>query len=330
MQVLITGGTGFIGSRLALHCLAEGDAVKVLGLENTSAEAANRKCLEARGAEIILETVANQACLFTVARGVDVVYHLAAAQHEAHVPDQHFWDVNVTGTRHLLDACLEAGVQRFVHGSTIGVYGATLDGRIDEQSPLQPDNIYGTTKLAGERLVLSYREQLPVAVVRISETYGPGDQRLLKLFRAIHRQVFFMIGSGANKHHLIYIDDLIDGLQLAATVAEARGEVFVLAGREALTTQEMVAIIAEQLGTRLRKFRAPLPPFMALATVLETGLRPLGIHPPLHRRRMDFFRKSFTFSYEKASSILGFAPEVGFADGARETARWYRSQGYLP
>jgi nucleoside-diphosphate-sugar epimerase len=329
MHVLITGGTGFIGSRLALRCLARGYTVKVLGLANTSAEAANRKCLEARGAEVIPETVTNQEGLFAVARGVEVVYHLAAAQHEAHAADQHFWDVNVTGTRHLLEASVEAGVKRFVHGSTIGVYGATLDGIIDEQSPLQPDNIYGRTKLEGERLVLAYREQLPVVVVRISETYGPGDYRLLKLFRAIHKNVFFVIGNGENKHHLIYIDDLINGLLLAATVEEAKGEVFVLAGKEVLTTNEMVEIIAEQLETRIRKFRAPLPLFMALATAVEAGLRPLGVQPPLHRRRMDFFKKSFTFSPEKSSRILGFTPGIGFAEGVKETVTWYRGKGYL-
>jgi dihydroflavonol-4-reductase len=329
MRVLITGGTGFIGSRLALQCLAKGDAVQVLGLEKTSAETANRACLAAQGAEVIVESMLNKERLFTVVRGTDVVYHLAAAQHEANVTEQHFWDVNVTGTHHLLEASREAGVKRFVHGSTIGVYGAALERIIDEQSPQRPNNIYGKTKLEGEKLVLSYREKLPVVIIRISETYGPGDHRLLKLFRAIHKNVFFMIGNGENKHHLIYISDLIDGLFLAATVADAVGEVFVLAGKEALTTNDMVAIIAEQLGTRIRKFRAPLPLFMGLAAMLETGLRPLGIQPPLHRRRMDFFKKSFMLSHDKASNLLGFTPTSSFAEGVKETVMWYRSNGYL-
>jgi len=329
MRVLITGGTGFIGSRLALRCLAEGHEVAVLGQENTDAEAANRQYLEAQGADVITASVTDRECLFAVMPGIELVYHLAAAQHEANVPEQHFWEVNVTGTQHLLDASVKAGVKRFIHGSTIGVYGAASSGVIDEQSPLQPDNIYGETKLEGEKRVLCQRDQLPVVIVRISETYGPGDYRLLKLFKAIQKRVFLMIGNGQNVHHLIYIDDLVEGLTVAATVAGAVGETFVLAGKETLTTDEMVRTIAAQLGTQIPRWRAPLPLLQAAATVLETCLQPLGIQPPLHRRRLDFFRKSFVMSSEKACKLLGFAPQWHFRDGVRATAQWYTEMGYL-
>ena len=329
MRVLITGGTGFIGSRLALRCLAEGHDVAVLGQENTDAEAANRQPLEAQGADVITASVTDRERLFAVMQGIELVYHLAAAQHEANVPDQHFWDVNVTGTQHLLDASVKAGVKRFIHGSTIGVYGSASSGVIDEQSPLQPDNIYGETKLEGEKCVLRQQDQLPVVIVRISETYGPGDYRLLKLFKAIQKRVFFMIGNGQNVHHLIYIDDLVEGLTLAATVAGAVGETFVLAGKETLTTDEMVRTIAAQLGTPISRWRAPLPLLQAVATVLEKSLQPLGIQPPLHRRRLDFFRKSFVISPDKSAQLLGFAPQWRFQDGVRATAQWYTEMGYL-
>ena len=329
MNVFISGGTGFIGSRLALKCLEKGDSVKVLGQENNPAEAENKQLIEAKGAGVILASVTDRKKVFELLRGVDVVYHLAAAQHEANVPDQVFWDVNVTGTKNILEASVSAGVKRFVHGSTIGVYGSTLEGNVDEQSPLKPDNIYGITKLEGEKLVLSFREKLPVVIIRISETYGPGDRRLLKLFKTIKKNVFFIIGSGENTHHLIYIDDLIQGLFLAATTKEAVGNVFVLAGKEPLTTTEMVRAIAQELGTSVPKFRAPLFPFLLLAIMMEKVLRPLAIQPPLHRRRMDFFKKSFLFSKEKSLKALGFAPQFSFRQGASETARWYTGMGYL-
>ena len=330
MEVLITGGTGFIGSRLALQCLEKGYAVRVLGQENTAAEADNKRLLEGRGAKVTVASVTQREQLFEALHGVDLVYHLAAAQHEANVPDRRFWEVNVTGTKNILEASVNARVKRFVHGSTIGVYGAALEGRLDEHSPVQPDNIYGITKLEGEKLVLSFREKLPVVVIRISETYGPGDRRLLKLFKGIQKRVFFIIGGGKNIHHPIYIDDLIEGFFLAATAEEARGHLFVLAGKEPLTTAAMVETIAKQLGTRIPTFHFPLwRCSLSLRVILETICRPMRIQPPLHRRRLDFFRKDFLFSQERSRQILGFVPRVSFAQGVAETAKWYAERGDL-
>jgi dihydroflavonol-4-reductase len=329
MKTLITGGTGFIGSRLALKCLERGDSVRVLGQENTEAEASNRRLIKANDAEVMLAPVTDKEKVSAAVKGVDVVFHLAAAQHEANVPDQHFWDVNVTGTKNMLEASAAAGVRWLVHGSTIGVYGSAPEGTIDERTPVAPDNIYGVTKLEGERLALSYTDRLPVAAIRISETYGPGDRRLLKLFRAINKRTFVMIGDGKNLHHPIYIDDLIEGFLLAASCEAAVGRVLVLSGKEPVTTNEMVETIAQQLGARLRGFRAPLTPFLALAVVVGKTCGPLGIQPPIHPRRMDFFRKSLVFSQEEASRTLGFAPKSTFEYGVCETAKWYREMGYL-
>jgi dihydroflavonol-4-reductase len=328
VKVFIPGGTGFIGSRLALKCASVGHSVTVLGQQNTPAEVANRKLLADKNVDVALASV-TEANIGDLMRGTDFVFHLAATQHEMNVPDQRFWDVNVGGTKNILQAAQQAGVRRFVHGSTIGVYGAALDGMLDEASPTKPDNIYGITKLEGEKAVLSFRAKLPVTVVRISETYGPGDHRLLKLFKAIDKNAFFMIGEGTNRHHLIYIDDLCDAFLAAAESPLAQGEIFVFAGKDIVTTNEMVATIAEKLGKSTWRVHAPLSPFMAVAAVLETTLRPLNIQPPLHRRRLDFFRKSFAFAHEKARRLLDVYPRVSFRDGVAATADWYRQAGYL-
>lgn len=327
-RVLITGGTGFIGSRLALHRRRAGQEVVVLGQTNTPAEEDNKRLLEQEGIEVDLVAMDDQDRLAGHVKGVELVYHLAAAQHETKVPDRHFREVNVEGTRRLLEICAKNGVRRFVHGSTIGVYGSP-EGVIDESTKTDPDNIYGMTKLEGERLVFSYKDRLSVVAIRISETYGPGDRRLLKLFRAIDKGMFFMIGSGRNLHHLVYIDDLIAGMVLAAEVEEARGEVFLLAGPRPSSTREMADTIAAALGKSVPAWRLPLSPFTAAACVFEKVLPPLGIQPPLHRRRLDFFKKSFTLSNGKAARILGYTPQVTFDAGAAATASWYREQGLL-
>jgi nucleoside-diphosphate-sugar epimerase len=219
-------------------------------------------------------------------------------------------------------------VRRVVHGSTIGVYGS-IEGEIDENSPCQPDNIYGITKLEGEKVALSFADRIPVVVIRIPEVYGPGDRRLLKLFRAIKRGRFPMIGAGRNWHHPIYVDDLVEGLLVAATHPGAPGQVFLLAGKEAVTTNDMVQAVADAVGVPGPSLRIPLGPLLLIATALETVLRPLGIQPPLHRRRMDFFRKSFTLRATRAADRLGFVPRTSFRGGAQATAQWYRAQNLL-
>jgi nucleoside-diphosphate-sugar epimerase len=329
MKVLITGGTGFIGFRLALKCLEKGDVVHVLGQENNTAESENRRLIEGQGVKVTLGSVTDKEALFELLQETDLVYHLAATQHEANVPDQRFWDVNVSGTKNILEAAVNAKVKRFMYGSTIGVYGPGDNGVITENSPLMPSDIYGKTKLEAERLVLSYRDRLPAVIIRISETYGPGDRRLLKLFKAVKKKLFFVIGDGQNVHHLIYIDDLIDGLFLALSAPQAIGKTFVLAGHEPITTNQMVAVIAEKLGTRISNLHLPFPPLLMAATITEKILSPLGIQPPLHRRRMDFFKKSFTFSGEHAEKVLGFVPKTAFEEGVGETAKWYSEMSYL-
>lgn len=323
MNVLITGGTGFIGSRLALACMERGYDCTVYGQINNDAEAMNLRMLEKNGVRVVLGSITDRKKVSGIVGGIDLVYHLAAAQHEANVPDSVFRDVNVEGTRYLLDACVAQGVKRFIHGSTIGVFGS-VQGEIDENTPCKPDNIYGETKLEGERLVLSYKDRLPVVAIRISETYGPGDQRLLKLFKAVTSRFFFMIGRGQNLHQLIYIDDLVDGFLKAADNDNALGEVFLLVGKEPITTNEMVRMIATSVSAAPPRIRLPFFPFWLAAIILETVLKPLGIQPPLHRRRMDFFKKSFSFRQKKASEILGFTPQVDFQEGTRRTAEWYK------
>jgi dihydroflavonol-4-reductase len=271
-------------------------------------------------------------------RDRNTVIHLAAAQHESHMPDEWFRAVNVGATQALLLACHDAGIGRFVHGSTIGVYGGTYaaqdvripDQAFDENSTTQPANIYGRTKLAAEALVREHATDFATCIVRISETYGPGDLRLLKLFRAIDRGHCIMLGAGRNRRQVIYIDDLIRGLLTAAQHPAAPGRTFILAGRQVMTTHEMILGIAGALQRKPPQLKLPLWPFVTAATVLEAMLRPLRIQAPLHPRRLDFFRKSFVLSTAAADALLGFRADTDFGAGAVETARWYRAHGYLP
>jgi dihydroflavonol-4-reductase len=329
MRIYLTGGSGFIGSRLAPLAIEAGHAVTVVTPINTPAERARCEALTKAGIKLVVAPLEDAAVIARELQGHDAVIHLAAAQHEAEQPESYFHRVNVEGTRSLLDLAAQAGVRRFVHGSTIGVYGSAASGNLDEQSPLAPDNPYGRTKAAAEQVVRQLRSPMEWAIVRISETYGPGDMRLLKLFRGVRKGRFPIIGNGENLHQLIYVDDLCRGLLAACTVPAALKETVVLAGSEKITTNEMVAAVGEAVGSTKRVPHAPLWPFLLAAVLFESTFSPLGLKPPLHRRRLDFFRKSFSFSNARAEGILGFRPQISFRDGARKTAQWYSANGFL-
>jgi nucleoside-diphosphate-sugar epimerase len=328
-RILVTGGTGFIGSQLALHAARTGHRVTVASPINNDAERFRCDLLARAGISIVDAALDDDARLREALAGHDAIIHLAAAQHEAEAPESHFRKVNVEGTRALFTLASRMGVKRVVHGSTIGVYGDGRRGVLDELSPLAPDNPYGRTKAAGEAVAREFVSRLEVVIVRISETYGPADLRLLKLFKAIKRGRYVTLGNGLNERQLIYVEDLCRALLAAAQAPTAIGQTMILAGSERLTTDAMVASICTALGRPARCRHVPMWPFDIAARICETVMPPFGLKPPLHSRRLDFFRKSFRFSTERASRLLGFRPQVPFAAGAQLTADWYRDAGLL-
>jgi len=328
-RILVTGGTGFIGSQLALHAARDGHAVTVASPIRNDTERFRGDLLNRAGISVVEAALDDTARLREALTGHDAIIHLAAAQHEAEAPESHFRKVNVEGTRTLLTLALREGVKRVVHGSTIGVYGDGRQGVLDELSPLAPDNSYGRTKAEGEAVVREFASRLEVVIVRISETYGPADLRLLKLFKAIQRGRYITLGDGLNERQVIYVEDLCRALLAAVHAPGAMGQTMILAGGERLTTDAMVASICTALGKPPNARHVPLWPFDIAAKVCETVMPPLGLKPPLHSRRLDFFRKSFRFSTERAARILGFRPQVPFATGAQLTAQWYRETGLL-
>ena len=331
MKILITGGSGFIGSRLALHARAAGHAVVATGRTQSvpGPEAENIQELAEAGIEIRGIDMTDRAGLAAVAAGCDVVFHLAATQHEMNVPDSVFLGINVGGTRELIDVCIEAGVGRFVYGSTIGVHGEGYAGVIDENTPTNPGNIYDRSKTEAETIAREHADRIDMSIVRIGETYGPADRRLLKLFRGIQRRRFFHLGPSQNLHQPIYIDDLIEGLWMAATREEALGQTMLMAGPQALSTVAMVDAISRAVDVPRLRVRAPLSLFMTAAFCMEKTLRPLGIQPPLHRRRMNFFTLNWEFSMEHPKRLLGYEPKIEFEQGAQKTGDWYRERGLI-
>ncbi len=324
---LVTGGTGFTGSHLVTALIRDGQRVRVIA----------RSALRARqilpgGAEVIEGDVTDPETVGRAMAGVNRVYHLAAAFREAKHAPAYYHRVNVEGTRRLLEAAAEWRVSRFVHCSTVGVLNHIEHPPADETSPHRPGDAYQASKSEAERLALDFgdRHGLPVAVARPTPIYGPGDMRLLKMFRLVARRRFIILGSGEVYFHMVHVSDLVTGLRLLGRHPKAVGEVFILGGEEYWPLKAILALVAEAVGAPPPWLHLPVRPFQLAAALCEALCVPLGIEPPLHRRRVNFFVNSRAFSIEKAKRLLGYLPDIDLRRGIRETADWYVRHGLLP
>jgi dihydroflavonol-4-reductase len=321
--VAVTGGSGFTGAALIKRLLDEGYKVKAL-IRNPSTIPFNERL------EIVLGDLGDKDALSKLVEGVDAVFHIAAMyRSEGHYEE--FLAVNYEGTRALLEASRAANVRRFIYCSTIGVHGTVAKTPADETAPYNPRDPYQETKLMAEKYCLDMHGQgIEVAVIRPCGIYGPGDTRMLKMFRMIDKGMFFFVGDARPNFHPVYIDDLVQGFMLAMQVKEAAGEVFIIGGPRYLPLREYVATAARALGTNPPTFTIPYTLMSMAAAGCEWLCKPFGISPPLHRRRLTFFKHNRAFSTEKAKRLLGYQAEIDLDEGFRRTVAWYREQGLLP
>jgi nucleoside-diphosphate-sugar epimerase len=263
--------------------------------------------------------------------GVGTLYHLAAAFRAALHREDGYWRINVGATRNLLEAAVENRVERFVHCSTVGVHGDVSHPPADETAAFAPADAYQRTKLEAESLALSYARDrgLPVTVARPTAIYGPADTRLLKMFKMIANGTFVMLGRRDIYYHMIYVDDLVQGLKLLGTHPKAVDEAFILGGDGYYRLSAIARMIARMLGVRQPWLRLPALPFQVVGSLCEAICVPFGMEPPIHRRRVDFFTKSRAFSIEKARRLLGYNPQVPLEAGLRRTLDWYLDQGHI-
>jgi dihydroflavonol-4-reductase len=211
------------------------------------------------------------------------------------------------------------------------VHGDIEHPPADEDAPLKPGDIYQETKLEGEALAreAGARLGIEVTVVRPSGIYGPGDRRLLKLFRGVARRRWVTLGRRDIYYHLTYIDDLVEGFRLGGEHPAAANRTYILAGGEVTTLTALVGIVADVVNVPRPTLRLPVWPFWIAGATCEAVCVPLGIEPPLYRRRVDFFTKSRAFSIDRARREIGYAPAVSLREGITRTVEWYRAQGWL-
>jgi nucleoside-diphosphate-sugar epimerase len=321
-RVAVTGGSGFTGGALVRRLAEEGYRVRTLVRDPSK--------VSFPGVEVIGGDLSDPDALARLVAGADTVFHIAAMfRTEGSLED--FVEVNEHGTKALLEASKAAGVRRFIYCSTIGVHGTVAETPADETAPYNPRDHYQTTKLAAELACRAEGEkgEIEVVVIRPCAIYGPGDVRMLKIFRMVKSGVFMFIGDARPNFHPVYIDDLVQGFMLAMTTPKAKGETFIIGGPRYMPLREYIATAARTLGARAPKAQVPYGLMVIAARICEAIFPLVGMQPPLHRRRLTFYKHNRAFSTDKARRILGYQPRVELDEGFRRTVEWYYQTGLL-
>lgn len=323
--ILITGGLGFLGSHISSRLSASGETVRILARPQAQATQG------ASPREVVWGDIRDAQAVDRAVQGAQVVIHLASNFRKGGSDGKEAHAVNVEGTRNVLQACSRHGVRQLIHCSTIGVHGSVLEIPANENTPFNPLDLYQETKLQAEQEVWKHHREtgLPITVVRPISMFGPGDRRMLKLFRMIQKGRFVMVGEGDALFQPAYIDDVVDGFVRCLHNDKAVGEAFVVGGDEYVPLRDLVGMIANELGVAPPRLRVPLRPILTLADLCEKCFVPFGLEPPLHRRRVSFFQNNRAFSIDKARRVLGFQPQMSLRDSLRATIGWYRAQGWL-
>lgn len=327
MRILVTGGTGFTGTALVKRLVEEGHAVVALDYK----EGLQCDVLRQIGAEVVIGSVTDRDAVDRSMRGVEFVFHLAAAFRELNVPHSFYDEVNVTGTRNVLDAARRHGVWKVVYCSTCGVHGNVDRPPANEDAPIQPADYYQRTKYEAEPIVKTFGAQgMEVVILRPAAIYGPGDpERFFMIFKRVAQGTFPMFGSGRTLYHPLFVDNLVDAFLLCMPPGAGDGREYLIADEQYHAIEDIVRAVARALDVDVKIPHYPVLPVVAAGYLCEWLCTPFGITPPIFPRRVDWYRQNRAFDIGRAKQELGYQPKVPLDDGLRRTGEWYKQMGYL-
>jgi nucleoside-diphosphate-sugar epimerase len=319
-KVLITGSNGFLGSHITKRMIAEGHEVFCL-VRNTS----NLARIEGVEANLVYGEIAAQtAFLPAIVDEMDYIFHTAAAI-KAKSREQ-FFKINVIGTINLLEACLKANrsLKRFVFISSQAAGRPSRDGTpAKESDPPQPVSDYGWSKMEAEKAVRGYFDRLPITIIRPPAIYGPGDESFLPVFKLLKKGISLSFGK-EKVLNLSYVEDIVDGVLLAALNDKAAGEIFNIAPQQAYNWNDIQHQIAKILQVKPITLRIPKCISMLYAHIYTISCRIKGSVPFTTPSKMrEMLEPSWVSDTTKARQILGYKAKHTLEEGVKKTIEDY-------
>jgi len=323
LPILVTGATGFIGSRLTARLLSSGARVRILARSPARATP-----LATLGAEVVYGDLTRPDTLASACAACSAVIHCAAWLGSPYRKDL-AWQVNVTGTASLAAAAVAAGVARFVHLSSIAVYGPVREGVVTEDSPLwQGVELYGDSKIAGEQVLRDARGRgLSVVILRPGVVYGPRSRGwTLWFIDRIRKGYPVLVAGGPGLSRPVFIDNLVDAIELATT-RRVGGHAFTIVDAD-VPWRVLLGFYGRMLGRPTRSAPQFAASILAVTDLLRAFLT--RTPPRLRPAAIGYAVSQAHYETSKAKTLLGWTPKITLADSMRITQNWLREQGLLP
>lgn len=326
-SVLVTGATGFTGIVLTRKLVNAGLKVSAVARKSSNLTPLNDLDITWFRGDVFDEKIMRQAVA-----GQEYIFHVAAAFREAKSTEKDYWNIHVRSTQIICEEALKnPEFKRYIHVSTIGVHGHIENPPATEEYRFSPGDGYQRTKLQAEEWLNEYAtgNNFPYTIIRPAAIYGPGDRRLVKLFKMALKPFFLLLGNGKCMYHLVHVDDLTNSFIIAATHPAALGETFISGANEPIAIADIAGIVSQHFSKKTKILRLPIGPFFLAGDICEAICKPFKIEPPIYRRRVAFYSKDRSFDISKMRNILGYTPKHGNKEGIIETADWYVKQGWL-
>lgn len=327
--VLLTGGTGAVGPRVAEALDAAGYCVRILTLDPPEPGLLPERI------EVRIGDVTDPMTVKRAMEGSGFVVHLAALLHIVNPPERlrkRYEEINVGGTSRVVEAAVEMGVKRIIFSSTIAVYGKSGGQILTEETTPHPMSLYGQTKLRAEQMVLAARkdDQPLGTVLRLADVYGSrlkGNYRRLLQALAHHR--FIPVGPGENRRTLVYDRDVARAIILAIKHPAAGGNIYNVSDGEFHTVAQILETMCKWLGRKPPHLSLPIGPVGFMAGFLEAMAGMAGLKSPIGRATVEKYTQDVAISSQRIQKDLGFVAEYDLSTGWRETIQEMRQAGAL-
>ncbi len=331
--VLVTGASGFIGQRLVKRLVNKVDRVICMVRKTSKA-----KPLLALGVECRYGDITRRSTLENALHGVDQVYHLAGTI-VANKKDD-FRHINADGTENLVRACAAMPkVPTMVFVSSLAAAGPAISEQPRvETDPSAPVSKYGKSKLDAEERLTRYADEVPISIARPPIVYGPCDMQLLKAFRSIARGIHVSPTRKPHRVSTIHVDDLADSLMVIAdrgqristSDAHSQGTYFI-ACDDFVTYSDLGRAIARAMDRKVFVWEFRPHAIWTIAAMSELGAKITGKASIMNFDKMrEATAGSWICSADRLASELNFVPRYSLEEGLRQTAQWYRENGFLP